>query len=127
MAKMILRRLAALLAIVLLLSDAALAQLAVQGSTLGLSTTNSSVTITTGNSFQTVLAASTSRRSLTIQNNNTNTDNCWVFIGSGTATKATSIILSAGGSYQRYWPNIPSDTIQATCASTSDSLYVDTQ
>ena len=93
-------------------------------------TTNGSVTITAANTFQTVLSAVTNnnqRRSLTIQNNNTNGDNCWIFVGSGAATKATSIILGQGGSYQRYSPYVPSDAIQATCATTSDSLYVDTQ
>jgi hypothetical protein len=94
-------------------------------------TTNGSATIAAGNTFQTVLAAvSTSplgiRRSLTIQNNNA-TDNCWVFIGGGTAAKGTSILLLPGGSYARYFPYVPSDAIQATCASTNDTLYIDTQ
>lgn len=92
-------------------------------------TLNSSAVITTGNTFQTLLAATTSatrRRSLTIENNNA-TDSCWVFVGAGSATKGTSILLLAGGSYTRYWPFIPSDAIQATCASNSDTLYVDTQ
>lgn len=92
-------------------------------------TTNASAVITTGNTFQTVLAAvvtGTVRRSLTIQNNNA-TNSCWVFVGSGGATKATSILLLAGGAYTRYYPYVPSDAIQATCASNSDTLYVDTQ
>lgn len=84
-----------------------------------------SVVITTGNTFQTVLTAK-NRQSLTIQNNNA-TDSCWVFIGAGSATKGTSILLLAGGSYTRYFPFIPNDAIQATCASNSDTLYVDTQ
>lgn len=91
------------------------------------STTNGSVTIATGNTFQTILNASRNRRSITIQNNNTNGDNCWLFIGSGSATKATAILLGSGGSYQRYYPYIPNDAIQATCATTSDTMYVDTQ
>lgn len=93
-------------------------------------TTNGSAVITTGNTFQTVLAAlaagNTPRRSLTIENNNAS-DSCWVFIGSGSATKGTSILLTFGGSYTRYFPYVPSDAIQATCATTSDTLYVDTQ
>ena len=88
-------------------------------------TTNGSVTITTGNTFQTVLTAAT-RRSLTVQNNNT-ADNCWLFIGSGTASKANSILLLPGGSYARYFPYTPSDALQATCATTSDTFYIDTQ
>jgi len=105
-----------------------------------LPTTNGSVSITTGNTFQTVLAATgftkgQSRRSLTIQNNNATTtcmaagncDLCWVFIGSGTATEAKSIQLSATQAYTRYYPYVPSDAIQATCSSNSDTLYIDTQ
>jgi hypothetical protein len=94
-------------------------------------TTNGSVSITLGNTFQTVLNAVGTppaiRRSLTIENNNTNGDSCWLFIGAGAATKATSIALAQGASYQRYFPYVPSDAIQATCATTSDTLYVDTQ
>lgn len=99
-------------------------------------TTNGSVAITAGNTFQSVLPAltfssttpQTGRRSLTIQNNNTNGDNCWVFVGpNASATKATSILLGQGASYTRYYPFIPSDNISATCATTADTLYVDTQ
>lgn len=92
-------------------------------------TTNSSAVIATGNTFQTILTAVTSnnqRRSLTIQNNNA-TDSCWLFIGAGSATKGTSMLLLAGQGYTRYYPYIPSDVIQATCASTSDTLYADVQ
>jgi hypothetical protein len=92
-------------------------------------TVNGSVVIATGNTFQTALAAATAaarRNSLTIQNNNA-TDSCWIFIGSAAATKGTSMLLLAGQGYSRYYPYIPSDVIQATCASTSDTLYVDTQ
>lgn len=93
-------------------------------------TTNGSVAITTGNTFQQVLAVLGSppaiRRSLTIQNNNAS-DSCWVFVGGGSATKATAILLTTGQAYTRYFPYVPSDAIQATCANTADTLYVDTQ
>ena len=89
-------------------------------------TLNKSATIAAGNTFQTILPAA-SPWSLTIQNNNTNSDNCWIFIGSGTASKGASILLGPGGSYGRYYPYVPSDVIQGTCATTSDTLYVDTQ
>ena len=89
-------------------------------------TTNSSSTITLGNTFQTISAAQP-RFTITIQNNNTNGDNCWLFIGGGSATKGTSILLAPGGSYQRYYPYVPSDAIQMTCATTSDTFYLDTQ
>ncbi len=90
-------------------------------------TTNRSVTITTGNTFQQVLAAG-SRRSLTIENNNTNSDNCWITVDGGASpTKATAQILSPGGAYFRSFPYIPNGAIQATCVTTGDSLYVDFQ
>ena len=94
-------------------------------------TTNRSVTITAGAAFQAVLARNTGRRGLTIQNNKTNTDNCWIAFGSnvtaGTATAAASILLTPGQAYTRYYPYIPLDEIEATCATTADTLYVDTQ
>lgn len=95
-------------------------------------TTNGAGTITTGSTFQQLYAAITTgqavRRSITIQNNNTNGDNCWLFIGpTASATKGTSILLGPGGSYQRYYPYVPSDAFQITCATTSDSFYADTQ
>lgn len=118
---MLKRLIAALLA--LSMAGPALAQTVAQ-------TTNSSAVIAAGNTFQSVLAAITQtnqRRSLTIENNNA-ADNCWLFIGAtGSATKATSILLLPGGSYTRYYPYIPNDNIAATCASTSDTLYVDLQ
>jgi hypothetical protein len=92
---------------------------------IGAQTTNASVTIATGGAFQQVITAGL-RRSLTIQNNNSS-DTCWVFIGSGTASAAKSLALSAGTAYTRYYPYIPSDTIQATCTTTGDTLYVDYQ
>jgi hypothetical protein len=101
-----------------------------QQAPLNLGTVNGSIVITAGNTFQQVLAALTGnnrRRSLTISNNNA-TDSCWLFIGpTASATKGTSILLLSGGSYTRYYPYIPSDNIAATCVTTSDTLYADTQ
>jgi hypothetical protein len=114
---------AVLVAAALLFAPNALAQ-------TNLATTNNSITIATGLTFQTVLpalAAGAVRRSITIQNNNTGTDNCWLFLGSGTATAAKSILLASGGSYQRYYPYVPSDAVQMTCTTTGDSVYIDTQ
>lgn len=100
-----------------------------QAQVVDAATVNGSAVITTGATFQTVLAAVVPpavRRSLTIQNNNA-TDACWIYIGSGTAAKGTSITLLAGQMYTRYYPYIPSDAIQATCATAADTLYIDTQ
>ena len=104
-----------------------------RGLVIPTSTVNASISITIGGTFQAIaglpniLGTQTVRNAVSIQNNNINTDNCWLFIGSGTATEATSIILGPGGSYTRYWPYVPSDAFQATCATTSDTLYVDYQ
>lgn len=130
------RKLSIALACLLLAGTAALSQqtspgVAVSGVPVNRSTVNGSVTITTGNTFQSVLSSNlgtaTPRQSLTIQNNNAS-DSCWLFIGAtALATEGTSILLTAGASYTRYFPYIPSDNIAATCASSSDTLYVDTQ
>jgi hypothetical protein len=104
---------------------------AVRGVPIDRSTLNSSVVITTGGTFQTVLtsvapAYTSVRQALTIENNNT-TDNCYLHIGTGTPSAGNSILLLPGGSYTRYWPFIPSDAFQATCANNSDTLYIDVQ
>lgn len=91
------------------------------------------VTITAGNTFQTILNAG-AKFGIEIQNNNT-TDNCWVTYGTlangtkitaGNATTATAEILLPGGSFMRYSgvSYVPSDEFEATCASTSDTLAV---
>jgi hypothetical protein len=50
--------------------------------------THKSVTIAIGNKFQQVLNANTTAlRMLRIGNNNANDDSCWVFVGSGQASK----------------------------------------
>lgn len=127
-------------------------QSTVYGSASIRSTVNGSVKITTGNTFQQILPSITTnaaaiRQSLTIQNNQTTTDNCFIIIGgngqitSGTTTLSTnitiggvtvtaeqaSILLTPGLPYQRYWPYVPSDAIYGTCTTSSDSLYIDTQ
>jgi hypothetical protein len=132
----------------LLISASAFAQ----PSTLGdpVPTNNTSVKITTGLTYQQILPAvpvnSGARRSVTIQNNQTSTDNCFLVIGTNqivpaTTTTATaitingvsvtaaqaSIVLGPGTAYQRYFPYVPSDIIYGTCATTGDSMYVDTQ
>lgn len=121
------------LALLLIMSASigtAAAQNPVKGAAVNRPTTNGSATITSGNAFQTILAAlagTTVRQSLTIQNNNTNGDSCWIHVGTGTPTTGTSILLLTGQAYTRYFPYVPSDAIQATCATTSDVIYVDTQ
>jgi hypothetical protein len=104
------------LAIALLLNSRAFAQ------------TDTVVTINTANKFQQILASSgTARRMLRISNNNTNDDTCWVFVGSGRASKEGSYEVLPGKEYLRYPPFVPSDAIQATCASSKDTLDVEYQ
>ena len=109
------------LAIALLLGSAAIAQTPP-------APTRTLVTIGAGNKFQQVLASSgTERRMLRISNNNTNGDSCWVFVGSSQASKEGSYAVRPGKDYLRYPPFVPSDAIQATCASSSDTLDVEYQ
>lgn len=89
------------------------------------------VTILTANKFQQVLRANKAnapeRRTFTIENNNANGDSCWVYVGSDSASKGESQEITQGESYVRYWPFVPSGGIQATCASSSDTLDVQYQ
>lgn len=122
----------------------------VAGRAVDRSTVNGSVAITTGNTFQELLPsiignAAAIRQALTIENNNT-TDSCWLIIGTNQITPGSTtlssnvtiagktitaqqaaILLMAGGSYQRYFPYVPSDAIYGTCSSGdgTDSIYLD--
>jgi hypothetical protein len=91
--------------------------------------TKNSVTIITGNKFQQILPENNTgkdRRALVIGNENTNGDNCWVFVGAGRASKEQSDrVLAPGDEYLEYWPFVPTDAIQVTCASSLDSLSVE--
>lgn len=105
----------------LLLTISAQAQ---QGPSLPSATQNAAAVIAAGNTFQQVLATGT-RRWIYINNNNA-TDSCWVYLGAlADATKGKAFLLPAGRDYGRYFPYVPTDGVQATCATTSDTLYVD--
>ena len=86
------------------------------------------VTIVAANKFQPLLTAdnahASERRALTIENRNSNGDSCWVYVGNNPASKQESEELTAGKSFVRYWPFVPSGGVQATCASNSDTLHV---
>ena len=105
-----------------------------------LSTDNRSQKITTGNTYQLVEAANNVRRMVQIENNNTNTDDCWVnddgtvAASNTTSTNVTvhgttmtaaqaSIRLTPGNAYTRYYPYVPDGPIVVTCTSTGDSMY----
>ena len=107
-------------------------------------TSNQSVKIATGLTYQTLIPAGKNMRSLTMQNNN-GTDSCWIevsgLVTSGMTTGSSvtpvglpaitaqqaSIFLPAGASYSRYYPLIPSGPIVGTCAANTDSIYLDIQ
>lgn len=119
----------------------ALVAILLLGSTAGAQVNRSTrlipTVITTGGTFQTIIPAG-AKFSFEIQNNNTNTDNCWIDFGmrstgttvtAGNAMEAESILLTPGGSFQRYSPNspVPFDEIEATCATGGDTLRVTLQ
>ena len=107
------------LAIAFLLESAAFAQ-------TSSAPTKTVVTINTANKFQQILTSSeTARRMIRISNNNG--DSCWVFVGGGKASKESSYPVEPGKAYLRYPPFTTSDAIQATCASSSDTLDVEYQ
>ena len=108
------------LAIALLLNSRAFAQTSPASTTV--------VTINTANKFQQILASSgTGRGMFRISNNNANGDSCWVFVGSSQASKEGGYQVLPGKAYLRYPPFVPSDAIQATCASSKDTLDVEYQ
>jgi hypothetical protein len=108
------------LAVALILGSAAFAQTVP-------APTKKVVTISTANKFQQVLASGATLRMLRIGNNNNDRDSCWVFVGSGQASKEGSYEVQPGKEYLRYPPFVPSDAIQATCASSSDTLDIEYQ
>jgi hypothetical protein len=114
--------------------------------TSAINTTNGSVKITTGLTYQQIFPANAQRNSLTFENNNTtSTENCWINVdgtvaaGNTTATSVTvngvsmtaaqaSILIGPnGGSYTRYFPHMPNGIIVGTCTTTGDSIYADQQ
>ena len=148
------KKLLALSTAISLLASAAFAE-----APTDLTSVNGSVLITTGNTLQTILTGVGNQtgglRSLTTQNNNTSSDNCWIVFGDkansgsslgsqitpGTTTLSSTItlhgvsmtvqqaaiLLAPGVPFQRYAPFIPGDTIYGTCATTGDSIHIDIQ
>ncbi len=100
-----------------------------------LTQTNSSGTIATGGTFQTIAIANTTRASFefhnvcTVAGNcNATTDNCYLFVAAaGVPTTANSIIVPPGSAYLRSQGAVPSNAIQATCAGTGDKFYLSVQ
>ena len=100
--------------------------------------------ITTGLTYQQLLPGNGGRSTLTVQNNQTTTDNCFMILGGpwqvGDTTATTriingvsltaqqaSILLLPGGSDNRLSGIVPTDQILVTCTTTGDSIYADYQ
>jgi hypothetical protein len=114
-------------------------------------TTNGTVTITQGLTYQTVFTpGATGPQELIFQNAQISGDDiCFILFGQnivsqivpGTTTTSTnltingntvtaggaSLILNPGQPYARLFPLVPGDVIFGTCTTTGDSLYVDNQ
>lgn len=94
---------------------------------------NTSTTITTGKTFQTIAIASFTRRFLSFQNvcnkagNCVSTaDLCYLFMAdSGTPTLSNSLIVSPGQEYLRSVGGIPQGPILATCDSSGDNFHLE--
>lgn len=96
-------------------------------------------TVTVGGTFQTVATtgAPSVRQSIEFVNVcsvsgncNATTDVCYVYMGSGTANTANSIIVqpsTPGNSYLRSSGAIPNDAIQVTCTATGDKFLLNVQ
>jgi hypothetical protein len=100
------------------------------GAPVNRSTLSTPTTITTANQFQTILGATsgvTMRQQLTVENNNTSNVFCYLFFGTSTATTPNSLLLNSGIPYQRNFPFIPNDQLQATCTLTGGSLFLSVQ
>ncbi len=90
--------------------------------------TNGSTTITTGGTFQQLAGPQSNRLSLDFQNKSGNGDACYLFFGvNASATTAKSIKIADGQEYLRSSGGIPSAAIQATCTTTGDAVYFDSQ
>jgi len=87
-------------------------------------TTTSSSTVTTGGTFQQLAAANTARLSLDFENKSGNGDICYLYLGTtGAATTALAVQVKDGQEYLRSSGAVPSDAVQATCATTGDKYY----
>jgi hypothetical protein len=88
---------------------------------------NGSTTVTTGLTFQTLLAANANRKGCLIQNPTTATEILWVFVGpTASAIVAKSYTIAAGGTFSCATGQIViSDNIAVT-ATTSGHAFVET-
>lgn len=94
---------------------------------LALTTTNASGTITSGGTFQSILASSATRKGCLIQNPTTATEPLYVFFGAnGSATTANSISLGPGASVSCAVGGlgVATDNVSATATTTSHA-YVE--
>lgn len=91
----------------------------------GVTSTDASFTVTLGGTYQTVLAASATRKSCTFQNPSTATEVVTFKVG----TQATAYTISAGQSFSCATTNglVVTDAITATAATTSHAVAGNSQ
>lgn len=84
-------------------------------------------TITTGGTFQQISAGTFLRKTFEFYNNNAS-DACYLYFGVITdATLAKSQKVTAGAYYGRFANTVPSDAINVTCTTTSDTFQAQEQ
>lgn len=95
-----------------------------QGAPLGVTSTDISGTVTTGGTFQSVSAASASRKGGMIQNPTTATEPLYVFFGANaSATTGNSISLAPGGSVSfNAGPIVLQDNVSVTAPTTGHAF-----
>lgn len=83
--------------------------------------------ITTGGTFQQISAGTFLRKSFEFYNNNA-AHPCYLYFGTtAAATQAKSVVVIAGAYYGRFANSVPSDAIQVTCSTTSDTFWAQEQ
>lgn len=91
---------------------------------LGSTSTTTSGTVTTANTYQSILAADSARKGCLVQNTSTATE--LLFIGApGSATAANSFTLAAGGTFScASGPIIVTDQLSVTSGTTGSPFVV---
>jgi len=117
------RRLLMLAALAALLASPAAAQSPVVTNPFGVTTAETTGTITAGGTFQTLYAANSGRRGCLVQN--TASEVLYVFVGGGAASTNSSFQIQPGGTFSCALTNgqVVTDAIQITTPTTG-SRYV---
>lgn len=102
--------------------------LPVAAAPLGAASTNGSTTITTGNTFQTLLASNAGRKNCLVQNPADATETLYVNVSDavGSATKARSYQVAPGGTFACAGSGTVTTSIINVTAATSGHAFVET-